>query len=183
MSIDVDNAKALVLTVVADHKAIVTEVDFAFPETAQHSRLVWRYRKANWDLLTDSLENHSCDRMSDMEPDDSAQFFTNEWLRLAEQCIPRETKTFTNSTHPWFSEWAISAAQSKHMAQRTPEERVQIEQCSKVLMEKFDDHVKRSKGKLACENRVSKGWWAKVRQFMQLREKTVSIPALIEKWQ
>ena len=177
---DVGDAKAFVAAAVSDHKAVVTEVSLSMPKTEEHSRLVWKYREADWELLVDLLENAQWDIMCDMKPDECAEFFTVHVLQLAEQCIPREHKKFVKSTHPWLSERAVSAVQAKHLAQGKADEHEKSQQCSKILLDEFHEHVQRSRHKLANESRISKGWWSKVRQFMQLKGKTSSIPALKE---
>ena len=113
-----------------------------------------------------------------MDPDEAAEFFKANFLEIAEKCIPRAPKKFRKSTHPWLTNAGVEAVREKLAAQGQEDERDKAEQCSRILMGEFNEHVSRSRGKLADDKGSPKKWWVQARQLMQSRQKTSSIPAL-----
>ena len=175
---DVKHCSARVIPGVSDHKAVVVNVSFKVPTSEEHERVVWRYREADWQLLNGRIEDFQWDSMEGMHPDNCAEFFTRNLLELAETAIPRESKRFVKSSHPWLTEVGIKAVQDKLAAQGQEDERAKAEQCSAILMNEFNEHVQRSRDKLVGEHVSPKKWWIRARQLLQARQKTSSIPAL-----
>ena len=97
---DVANTKAHVIPGVSDHRAVLTTLTFSVPATEERGRLVWQFAEAGWELLVHKFTEHSWQAMTDMDPDECAQFFTESVLEISEGCIPRVCKHFKQSTHP-----------------------------------------------------------------------------------
>ena len=58
---DVPDCTAKPCTAVADHKGVLTHVQFKVPETASHDREVWHFSDADWVRMASNIEEANCD--------------------------------------------------------------------------------------------------------------------------
>ena len=52
---DIKGVKAKVLPKIADHSIVLVSLVLGMPKTSTHSRRVWSYAQADWELLSAKL--------------------------------------------------------------------------------------------------------------------------------
>ena len=65
---DVPDCTATPCAAVADHKGVLTRVNFKIPETAIHQREVWHFRDADWARIASNIEENNWKLLLEMVP-------------------------------------------------------------------------------------------------------------------
>ena len=115
---DVPDCAAKPCAAVADHRGVLTQVNFQIPETATHQREVWHFGDSDWERIVSSIEETSWKFLSATFPSEGAKRFTDELLRIAEENIPKRSASIRKTTHPWLNERCEEAIRRKHAAKR-----------------------------------------------------------------
>ena len=82
------------------------------------------------------------------------------------------------STHPWVTDAVETLVEQKTDAEGTPNEREAAEQCSAGIFVSFTKYTRKCAKQLRRFILFSKAWWAKTRQFLDVKINTLSILAL-----
>ena len=174
---DVHNAKANVLSNVADHALVEVTVPFPCPQEEFLNRTVWIYANADWDRLQADLEVHDWTGLESMHPDEGALWLQTTILKYMTESIACKEITVRKSSHPWLNNRVERAVQEK--AQAAPDERnAATKRCSAVIKEEHERWLARSRAQLANMPSGSKEWWKRSRQVAMQKEQVCSIPAL-----
>ena len=73
---------------ISEHKAIYVILPFQYNLQGSFTRLVWLYKKANFDLLKEKLSNYDWSVLHEGSLDDACSKFTDIFLDMAKLCIP-----------------------------------------------------------------------------------------------
>ena len=85
---DVPDCTAKPGAAVADHKSVLTGVQFKIPETASLNREVWHFSEADWERVASDIEEANWEFLSSTFPSEGAQRLTEELLRIAKRAFP-----------------------------------------------------------------------------------------------
>ena len=90
---DVTDCAAKTVAAVADHRSVLTTMNFKVRETASHQRKVWHYKEADWERLASEIEDTEWNFLSCTPPSDGARLLTEKLLHIAEDNIPKTCVT------------------------------------------------------------------------------------------
>ena len=82
---DVPDCTATPCAAVADHKGVLTRVNFKIPETAIHQREVLHFRDADWARIASNIEETNWEFLSEMAPSEGTYNMTETLLRIAKK--------------------------------------------------------------------------------------------------
>ena len=115
--------------------------------------------------------------MREMAPNACAEFL-QQAFSIERRFDSQVTKKFKKSAHLWLTDRAIQAVRRNYEAHCQTDEKESACDCSRILLEEFNQHTARSRDSLAEAGHGSKRWWTRAREFMQVKCKMSSIPAL-----
>ena len=94
---------------IADHNYIVATTGVEAPETQVMERSVWDYKKADWVLFQESIEEYDWSFLLEMDTSAGAERLTEVILQLANEAIGKRLLKEKKSTHPWLTGRAVQA--------------------------------------------------------------------------
>ena len=122
-------------------------------------RKVWDYKKADWDLLKDSIEEEKWDFLRSLDPNVATVAFTEKLLAYAEASIGRKNVTETKSTHPWMTPEIVQCIADKHASEGTDQEKHLTEICSQTILEARIAFIQSTRAELKSMKHGSNLWW------------------------
>ena len=171
------DSAASTLAAVADHRCVLTKVQFKVPETSTHQREIWHFKDADWVRLASNIEDTNWDFLSSSAPSEGARLMTEKLLHIVDDNIPKRCVSIRKTTHPWVTQ-GEDAVRRKHEAQGSDREAEAARECSEILLDEHYDFVRRKRTELAEARPASKHWWSKVRELMNRKQRVSNIPAL-----
>ena len=163
---------------VSDHKLVSTTLQLTAPKELSLHRVVWDFRKAQWDLLRFKLENARWDFLEELDPDRATETFTGLLLQCLQECVPQRVLQEKKRTHPWLTDRVLQLVDKKKAAAGTTREREAAVACSQGILEEYWKYVARVREELATLRAGTKKWWTKTQELLQGKSKTCSVPAL-----
>jgi hypothetical protein len=79
----------------------LTKVAFKVPETASHTREMWQFHDADWDMLASEIAEADWSFLQSTQPSQAAHMMTEKLLHMAKESIPKKMVTVKKSTHSW----------------------------------------------------------------------------------
>ena len=114
---DVTGSAASTLSAVADHRCVLTKVQFKVPETSTHQREIWHFKDADWVRLASNIEDTNWDFLSSSAPSEGARLMTEKILQIVDDNIPKRCVSIRKTTHPWLTQRGKDAVRRKLEAQ------------------------------------------------------------------
>ena len=87
---------------ISDHKATYVILPFQYNLQGSFTRLVWLYKKANFDLLKEKLSNYDWSVLHEGSLDDACSKFTDIFLDMVKLCIPSNLVVVRPNDKPWY---------------------------------------------------------------------------------
>lgn len=88
----------------SDHCVISSELDLKVTKKTCYTRKVWYYNKADYDHFRAQLEQNNWDAcFTSGCPDESCTKWTQDFLSIAERCIPNKIVTIRPNDLPWYN--------------------------------------------------------------------------------
>ncbi|MCG7883228.1 MAG: hypothetical protein JAY96_16735 [Candidatus Thiodiazotropha endolucinida] len=87
---------------ISDHKATYINIPFLYFCEKSYERLVWNYKKANFDRLKQLILNHDWLCLNEGTVHEAFANFTNIFLNFVKNCIPSKFITVRPNDKPWF---------------------------------------------------------------------------------
>ena len=165
---------------VADHNYVVATTDVDVPEDVVVERSVWNYKKADWTLLQEQLEDHDWSFLLEMDTSAGAEKLTSTILEFANEAIGKRLLKERKSTHPWLTDRAVKAVFERDAAAGTEDEKIAVLECSRIMREEREAYIVKVKQEILNLPQGSKQWWTKVRGLLGDEVKKCNIPALKE---
>ena len=170
----------------ADHQAVLVNVQLNLPKTVTVQREYWLFNKADWTALQRDLEAVDWDQVlfegeNEATPelaDEAVERFTNFVLTSARKHVPSKTCSVRKSTHPWLNDRCRELVRRKQEAENTPLHRERLLECSQGVLEEYRKYVQRTREKMRKLPRSSKRWWKLSKALSLKAEKTSSVPPL-----
>ena len=175
---DVTDSAASTLAAVADHRCVLTKVQFKVPETSTHQREIWHFKDADWVRLASNIEHTNWDFLSSSAPSEGARLMTEKLLHIVDDNIPKRCVSIRKTTHPWLTQQGEDAVRRKYETWGSDRETEAARECSEILLDEHYDFVRKMKTELAEARPASKHWWSKVRELMNRKQRVSNIPAL-----
>ena len=138
---DLEEVKCHTVPKIADHKGLVVVLPLSVPKVEIQSRLVWRFRAADWEGLKDALSQVHWAQLLDVDADEGARRLTAIVLSLAAFFIPRMFLREQKATHPWISDKVLRFVQQKRETEGTERELECRRRCSEIIVEEFGKYV------------------------------------------
>ena len=91
ISEDIDYIKSGFISVpppITDHKATFINLPSSYQCQSSYERLVWLYKRANFELLKQKIQNYDWTFLSDGSLDEDCNLFTNTFLNFVKENIP-----------------------------------------------------------------------------------------------
>ena len=175
-----DSASAIATTepAIADHKLVKVVLELDAPKASAHSRKVWQFKDADWDLFAEALTDARWDDLDTASPSEGAELLTRLILECAERAIPTREMEIKASTHPWMNDIALGAVAAKQAAAGSHHAAATAKACSKTIAKEYNKYVARTEAKLRGMKAGSKRWWAQTRRLLKQSEKGCNVPAL-----
>ncbi len=177
---NIDGAATKVGKPVADHCTVLAHVPLALPTSIKVTRLVWRFRDADWELLTEMLADTDWSWLTDLSADDAAAALTDLIINAAEKAIPRHKICENKQSHPWLTDSVLEHIQKKRDAHGQPNEQEAVVACSAAIRTAYDEYVAKTCQELREIKRGSKLWWKKSRELQHRMRACSNIPPLRE---
>ena len=172
-----DSLVASVIKGVSDHHGISIDLKFSAPAVADHERELFYYAKADWDGLNSRLAAIEWERMP-MDADMAAEFFLDKVMASVKETVPsRKVRSF-KSSHPWLNAECHRAVQKKYESFGTLRFEAERDECTRILRNAYDQHVKRTRDKLCSMKASSKQWWRVAGSLLSKPSGVSSIPPL-----
>ena len=89
-------------TLISDHKATFVTVPFDYPVSSSYKRLVWLYKRGNYQQLKEYIEFYDWNFINDAPIDDVAKLFQDAFLGLVKDCTPSKEVTIHPEDKPWY---------------------------------------------------------------------------------
>ena len=96
-----DSGTLIIPSEISDHKATFIRFPFQYHCQKTYERLVWLYKKANFDELKQLVVNHNWDRLYDGSINEAFEKFTDTFLSFVKTCIPSKLVTVRPDDKPW----------------------------------------------------------------------------------
>eukprot|EP00973_Karenia_brevis_P025039 3451317-Karenia_brevis.AAC.1 len=120
-----------VLPKITDHNPVLLEVACSEPSTCPVERTYWRFARASWTSLRDSLSSVDWGAFSNgLTADHLASKLTIRILSQARRFTPRYESSSQKSSHPWLNERCFRLIEQKHAAEGTANYAAMQERCS-----------------------------------------------------
>ena len=87
---------------ISDHKATYVILPFQYNLQGSFTRIVWLYKKANFDLLKEKLSNYNWSILHEGSLDDACRKFTDIFLDMVKLCIPSNLVVVRPNDKPWY---------------------------------------------------------------------------------
>ena len=158
---DIEGAKCKVLPKLADHACVLVQCRLPIPQAEVKQCWVWRYDKADWDSLRDTLKNIDWDSLCDGSADLAAERLTNYRLEAVKFFIPKTMMRERKATHPWVNRRVVELVRRKHLAAGSPNAKSADEACSAALRENVWKYIEKERQRLQKKNEAAKagGRW------------------------
>ena len=76
---------------ISDHKATFLIIPFHYEIQTTYTRLVWIYKRANFESLKQQIRNFDWSCLNEWSLDEACVEFTNIFLGMVKSCIPSKT--------------------------------------------------------------------------------------------
>ena len=87
---------------ISDHKATFINLPFIYQCQSSYERLVWMYKRANFELLKQKIQNYDWTSLSNGSLDEACNLFTNTFLNFVKESIPSKYITVHPNDKPWY---------------------------------------------------------------------------------
>ena len=85
-----------------DHKATFLIIPFHYEIQTTYTRLVWIYKRANFESLKQQIRNFDWSCLNEGSLDEACVEFTNIFLGMVKSCIPSKTVLVRPDDKPWY---------------------------------------------------------------------------------
>ncbi len=168
-----------VLPPIADHNFVLATFDVATASADPIDRFVWDYRKADWDSLRKDLKGVDWKSIvMEISVDEAACRLTEKITEIAKLHIPHRVARFSKKSHPWLTNRALRAIQTKCAAFGTDHFETATQKCKEIIAEEYRSHRQKLRSKIKNLKRGSKQWWSLNRQLLDKTSKIDSMPPL-----
>jgi len=175
---DLDGCKCKVLPKIADHNGVLVKLRLPIPKGITIERKVWHFRGAAWHNLRCELKAQNWRRLTCGSVDNAMDYFVEFLMALCLKYIPYDTVKEHKQTHPWLNKECEAAIWHKNQAENTPAFAQAQEQCSTVLAQAYQDHIKQLKLKISKLSKADKSWWRLNRELLDKQARVSAIPPL-----
>ena len=119
-------------TNISDHKATFLIIPFDCEIKTSYTRLIWLYKKANFENLKYKLSTQNWDCLTEGSIEEACTTFTNIFLDMVKTCIPSKEITVRPDDKPWYDH------EIRHFTlKRDRVKRKLTKSCSNVLREQY----------------------------------------------
>ena len=87
---------------ISDHKVPFITVPFDYPVSSSYKRLIWLYKRGNYQQLKESFDSYDWNFINDAPINNVAKIFENTFLGLVNECIPSKEATIHTDDKPWY---------------------------------------------------------------------------------
>ena len=175
---DIEPRRVDILPAISDHNMVLAEFCFGVTESELVSRVVFEYRKANWDAIRSDFRAMDWRPMDIMCVDDAERFLSDSIFGVLDHHIPSRTIYERKLTHPWINDRCLLVVRTKNAAAGTDAFADETKRCNTVLFEEYIKYVTSMRDKLSAEKRGSKAWWKLANTIVDKDVLAASIPAL-----
>ena len=105
ISEDIDYIKSGVISVsppISDHKEAFFNLPFSYQCQSSYERLVWMYKRENFELLKQKIQNYEWTFLSNASLDEACNLFTNTFLNFVKESIRSKYITVRPKDKPWY---------------------------------------------------------------------------------
>ena len=173
-----DIVKAKVGPRVTDHHMITVQMKLSMPKVEEVQRRVHVFGKADWELLSATIDEESWRCVDTGRVDEATEAFTSTLRKLIDASIPQKVIKEQKGSHPWVSQKVVDAVWARNQAIGSEREVDAITECSEVLLHARVEYQERMKKELGDMAPGSKQWWKKSRELLDQKSTAATIPAL-----
>ena len=172
---------------ISDHKATYVILPFQYNLQGSFTRLVWLYKKANFDLLKEKLSNYDCSVLHEGSLDDACSKFTDIFLDLVKLCIPSNLVVVRPNDKPWYDseiryfttkcdklKCKLINSTSLHLREQYRKLRNKVNNLKKHAKERFYNNFESSISGFYSNNK--RQFWSIIRHFVKNNSSSSSIP-------
>ena len=177
-------------TLISDHKATFVTVPFDYPVSSSYKRLVWLYKRGNYQQLKEYIESYDWNFINDAPIDDVAKQFQDAFLGLVKDCIPSKEVTIHTEDKPWYDSVikthsrlrdklrrkAVNTQNHTHW-QAYKSARNKVNNLKKHAKELFYSNLEDNLTDTMSNNKQD--FWKIVRHFVKENKSSGSIPPLV----
>ncbi len=171
--------KAKTVPGIADHNGILGKFSFPLPEITVVEREFFQYSKANWAGLRRAISDTDWRRFIDSgDADASATNFEHELERLIRAYIPSRIFYDEKKDHAWLDDRCKEMVAAKRAAFGTDEYFLRRDECTRGLLQAYNDFVARTRAKLGNLKPSSREWWRISKSLLSMGSAREVIPPL-----
>jgi hypothetical protein len=172
-----------------DHCTITGEITFKISKKKAYTRVMWDYKKANYDGMRESLNNQNWDEI--FETDDIntiCESWTAIMIAAVDKYVPHKKVTVRPNDKSWYNGYLRRLRKTKFKAHqkairlRTPDEWENYRQVRNWYFQECDriklEHEEKLEETMATQAKSNpKKWWSLAKQVMG-GTKTTNLPSL-----
>ena len=172
-------SKVAVLPKIADHNALLINIDLPAPRTTFTERTVWDFKFADWEGLNTSLSTVDfVALLGQCSVDEAARVFTDRVVAETKKHIPTRTIRERKGSHPWLDDACRKAILSKHLRDGFDDYEEACQECTRVLREAYAAYINKVRAEMRSLPRGSKRWWSLANTLMDGQPENRGIPSL-----
>ena len=174
---------------ISDHKATFLIIPFDCEIKTSYTRLIWLYKKANFENLKYKLSTQNWDCLTEGSIEEACTTFTNIFLDMVKTCIPSKEITVRPDDKPWYDheirhftlkrdrvKRKLTKSCSNVLREQYKHLRNKVNNLKKHAKEKFYNNLESSITDFYSNDR--KQFWKTIRYFVKNNNSTTSIPPL-----
>ena len=174
---------------ISDHKATFLIIPFDYEIKTSYTRLIWLYKKANFENLKYKLSTQNWDCLTEGSIEEACTTFTNIFLDMVKTCIPSKEITVRPDDKPWYDheirhftlkrdrvKRKLTKSCSNVLREQYKHLRNKVNNLKKHAKEKFYNNLESSITDFYSNDR--KQFWKTIRYFVKNNNSTTSIPPL-----
>ena len=178
-----------ILDNISDHKATYVILPFQYNLQGSFTRLVWLYKKANFDLSKEKLSANDWSVLYEGSLDDACSTFTDIFLDMVKLCIPSNLVVVRPNDKPWYDSEIRHFTNKRDKLKRKliNSTSLHLREQYRKLCNKVNNLKKHAKERLYknLESSISdfysnnkRQFWSIIRHFVKNNSSTSSIPPL-----
>ena len=110
---------ASVISTIADHHSVLCKLHVGKQKTIMVERVVWDFRKADWDGLNTALSRVDWSELVSGPISDAVERTTTRIISEAKIYIPKRSLKEHKGAHPWINDRCRESVFEKNQAERT----------------------------------------------------------------